>query len=567
MSNLPKYDVDDMSDEEYAKEYDWSDEESYDEMDDAEEVLIEDDSNIASENEETKKVDLPKSFFDSINEKGFVEIIREKQRQSSMEFDSDDGDAEINIKGMLNEYLEQIEYYDIDKWNSAADDIGSSSQIENGVAAAKRIYQTVGVKILKQTAINNNWELATNSDKEYINIGKHWIEFSSKIQIMFIQKAMNRLGIPEMFILTSKFVEMFHKQLLFNRLFKPMKPKIGTFINLQNGTLKIGLDGVRLLPHNPNDFMLHLLDYSYDPNSVNLLWKSFLDVVLPNLDTQKTLQQSIAYTFIKGLKLEKAIFLFGTGANGKSVVFEIFRMIIDSSMMTNYSLESLLDSKGYHRYNIQNKHINYASDIDFKFLNNGIFKQLVSGEPVEARLPGGVPVIIDDCPKLMFNINSIDGANIESTLGFLRRMLFIPFEITIPEDQWDKELPQKILLNKSGVLNWIIEGIQEVLNNKNIFISNQCEQFLDNFQKSSNLTARFFEECLISNFDNEIKFQDMYDIFREYCKKQGEHHIAQKIFNAELRKIIQDKRTKYGYRWLASFNKANCQAMSISVSF
>jgi len=541
------YDFDIMTDEEFEEEYNFSDEESSDEMDDVE--------------ESTEEVDFVKSFSNLPHN----ECLLENQRQSSMEFDPVDTNVIIQIKNTLNVYLEQIEFCNNEKWDLEAGKIGAYGSIKDGMVAAKLIYQTAGIKILKQIALNNDWNFAMNGDKEYINIGKYWVEFPLKIQIMFIQKTMNRLGIPELFILTSKFVKIFHEQLLFNRLFKPMKSKIGTFINLQNGTLKIDLDGVKLLPHNTDDFMLHLLDYSYNPNSVNVLWKSFLDVVLPNLDTQKTLQQSIAYTFIKGLKLEKAIFLYGTGANGKSVVFEVYKGIINSNMMTNYSLESLLDSKGYHRYNIQNKHINYGTDVAFKFLNHGIFKQLVSGEPVEARLPGKDPVIINDYAKFMFNINTVDDANIESTIGFLRRMIFIPFEKTIPEKQRDKDLPQKILENKSGVLTWIIEGIQNVLNAKNIFISNQCEQFLDNFQKNSNLTARFFEDCLISNIDTQIKFQDMYNIFREYCKKQGEQPISQHRFNAELRKFIQDKRTKYGFCWLASFNKISCTTMSISL--
>ncbi|MCI5644408.1 MULTISPECIES: hypothetical protein [Treponema] len=34
----------------------------------------------------------------------------------------------------------------------------------------------------------------------------------------------------------------------------------------------------------------------------------------------------------------------------------------------------------------------------------------------------------------------------------------IPFNVTIPPEQRDKELPQKLLAENSGILNWLLQG-------------------------------------------------------------------------------------------------------------
>jgi putative DNA primase/helicase len=83
-----------------------------------------------------------------------------------------------------------------------------------------------------------------------------------------------------------------------------------------------------------------------------------------------------------------------------------------------------------------------------------MFKTLASGEPIEARLPYAEPFTMSDYAKLIFNVNRLDNANIEHMHGFYRRILIIPFEKMIADDQV-KLLHKKILSNKVGVLGRI----------------------------------------------------------------------------------------------------------------
>lgn len=112
--------------------------------------------------------------------------------------------------------------------------------------------------------------------------------------------------------------------------------------------------------------------------------------VLPQTELQSVLAEYLGYIFFKSssLKLEKVLLLYGTGANGKSVLFEIISALLGSESTTNFSLQSLTDEKGYQKAMIANKLLNYASEINGK-LEASMFKKLISGEPVEARLPYG----------------------------------------------------------------------------------------------------------------------------------------------------------------------------------
>ncbi len=316
---------------------------------------------------------------------------------------------------------------------------------------------------------------------------------------------------------------------------------------------------MKLVNFDSKHFLTHQLDFVYDKNIVNKVWLDFLNKVLPDKDTQKTLQQAIGYLFIKDLKLEKVIFLYGIGSNGKSVIFEIIKGILSVDMMTNYSLASLTNHLGYQLADLNNKIINYGTDISMKNVDLAIFKQIASGEPIGTRQIREKAFTMKNYAKLIFNVNKLDDADVENTHGFGRRLLFIPFEQVIEKKDQDKNLHKKILENKTGVMNWIIEGIEEVLKNEEIFVSEKCENFLDNFKRESSPIQLFLEDSHLTSTTQDsnetIDFQQMYEIYREFCKKQGEKAVAQRNLNADLKRLgFEFKRKKQGNVWFARVN-------------
>jgi putative DNA primase/helicase len=288
-------------------------------------------------------------------------------------------------------------------------------------------------------------------------------------------------------------------------------------------------NGATLKAFDHRDFLTHQLNFAYDTQATNSLFLSYLERVLPNADTRRTLQNVAGYLFVKGLKLEKVFFLFGTGANGKSVFFEVLNGVIGNDNISNYSLESLTDEKGYHRAMIKDKIVNYGTDIRLTKIDAGMFKTLASGEPIEARLPYRNPFMMTDYAKLIFNVNKMDSANVEHTHGFFRRLLIIPFFQTISDEEQDRDLHKKILANRAGVLNWIIEGAKEVIVNRSIFISAECEEFKTQFMKETDSVAMFEEYAIIDNLNGTNFYWDyvtaIYGSYKIYCNEAGYKNV------------------------------------------
>ena len=258
------------------------------------------------------------------------------------------------------------------------------------------------------------------------------------------------------------------------------------------------------------------------------------------------------------MKLEKVFFLYGTGANGKSVLFEVINGLIGDENTSHYSLETLTDKTGYYRAKIKDKIVNYGTDIKLTNIDAGLFKTLASGEPVEARLPYCEPFTMSDYAKLIFNVNRLDNANIEHTHGFYRRILIIPFNKTIADDQQDKSLHKKILQNKAGVLNWIIAGAERGIVNEDIFISQECHKFKAKFIKETDSVDLFLDDFGYETSDISIAYlSNIYAEYKSYCHDDGYRALGKNNFGKRLQalgiKRVKDNHNKDGFRMVKKF--------------
>jgi putative DNA primase/helicase len=465
-------------------------------------------------------------------------------------FDEVNTDEEY-AKRALNKILKSIMFRGKEEWKLIHD--GLNKDMVGDKISPKNCYIIGVIDIIKEYYSKLSCSFATDGNSIYIYNGEYWIKVSEDLIKSFLSKVAHNSGVPNGYTKYWDFINNLFKQLQHSGFYEKMLQSNITYLNLKNGTLKIDVNGVELIKFNPKHFLTHQLDFEYNKSKVNKQWLDFLDTVLDK-DTQKTLQQSIGYLFIRDLKLELAFFLYGTGANGKSVIFEIIKGLLNSDMMTNYSLVHLTNKLGYQVADLNNKLINYGSDISMKNVDIAVFKQLVTGEPIGTRQIREKAFTMTNYAKLIFNVNKLDDADIENSNGFFRRMLFIPFDVTIQRDKQDKKLHKKILEDKAGIINWIVDGILEVVANEEIYISPKCENFLDNFKKEASPIQLFIHNFGLVKTDidtNEIiDFQKMYEMYKEFCKEQGEKIISQRNLNADLKRLgFENVRRKQGNVW------------------
>src|SRR5690606_27402419 len=323
-----------------------------------------------------------------------------------------------------------------------------------------------------------------------------------------------------------KFRKELYEQFLGTAYLEPKPPLANrVLINLQNGTFEVSTKGTQLRPFDRSDFLTYQLPFEYNPQAKAPLFEAYLNKVLPDKERQKVLAEYLGFVFIKHgsnrLKEEKALILYGTGANGKSVFFEIVSALLGAENTSNYSLQSLTNDNGYFRAKLANKLVNYASEINGK-LESAIFKQLVSGEPVEARLPYGEPFTLKQYAKLIFNCNELP-KDVEHTNAYFRRFLIIPFDVTIPPQEQDKQLHTKIIEKElSGVFNWVLDGLNRLLEQKRFTDCEAVKQAVEQYKSQSDSVKMFIDENNYQSTPTDYRLiKELYTEYRGYCIEDG----------------------------------------------
>ncbi len=403
-------------------------------------------------------------------------------------------------------------------------------------------YRILSIKNVSETATKNRWGLCKNHDFIYLYNGTFWAEIDKDEFQKFLGEAAEKMGVRWDYAQDYQFREQLFKQFLATgHLSNPSGDNNRVLINLQNGTFEISSQGTKLRPFDRSDFITYQLPFEYNPQAKAPLFEEYLNKVLPDPERQRVLAEYLGFLFIKhgsnALKEEKALILYGTGANGKSVFFEIVNALLGAENVSSFSLQSLTNENGYFRAKLANKLVNYASEINGN-LEASIFKQLVSGEPVEARLPYGQPFILKQYAKLIFNCNELP-KDVEHTNAYFRRFLIIPFDVTIPEHEQDKNLHTKIIKKElSGVFNWVLQGLNRLLEQGKFSDCKAAQQAVEQYKIESNSVQMFLNENEYKgSLTNYKLIKDLYPEYRAFCIDDGMPPFKKTNFIKQLRAL------------------------------
>jgi len=414
----------------------------------------------------------------------------------------------------------------------------------------KEIYVVIVVDDFVKNLITLKHKIMLKHNQIYIYNGTFWevVEVETIKTVLYMVAMMQ--GVPAYKAKHHSFRQELYKQVLITIVSPSFSEEDSSRINLQNGTMEFKGVKATMVEFNQDHFLKYQLSFGFDPLAKATMFQNYLDKVLPDKTVQMVLAEFIGSIFIKsgsGIKLEKALVLFGGGSNGKSVFFEIIQALLGSNNISNFSLGSLTDKTGYFRAQIGDKLLNFASEIDKK-MNGALFKQLASNEPVEARHIYGKPHLIKNYAKLAFNTNVLPIAN-DNTKAFFRRFIIIPFNVIISEEDQDKELHSKIIENElPGVFNWVIKGLKRVVENKGFTQSDIIDKQVRVYQTESD-TVRLF--ILEKKHKKSIKFNynlnNLFDEYKYFCIEGGYRSLNNIDFSKALKNIgFQIKRKNIG---------------------
>jgi len=385
------------------------------------------------------------------------------------------------------------------------------------------------IDMLQEISAELGFPIKTHSHTPYQFNGVFWKADDQEANLYFKKFLGNfarKLGVPRIKAKHNSFLEAMYIQFCFDALRDSrVPPRKGAVINMNDHTLVIEKGVPVSYDHDSDDFLMYSLDFSYNPDARAEKFHAFLDEVLPDKECQNVLSEYLGACFMKGndkINIEKVPFLYGGGANGKSVFFNIINALFGEANISNYSLQSLTDQNGYYRAKLEGNLLNYCAEISRK-TDSAIMKALASNEPIDARLPYKDPLLIKDYARLMFNCNELPTTK-EFTEGYFRRFLIIPFNVFIPKEKRDLNLAKKIIKNElPGVLNWVLDGLKRLIDQGRMSPCEVSDKELSKLIDISDSFKSFLNEYLIGR-EKGASWRNGYNVYTDYlsyCVRSG----------------------------------------------
>ncbi len=283
-------------------------------------------------------------------------------------------------------------------------------------------------------------------------------------------------------------------------------------VGFQNGLLNLDTREFRSLKM--EDHVKKPMPIAYDPEAKALVWEKFLKESVP--EHSKFLQEWVGYLLRRGNIFERMLWVYGQQRTGKSTFLStIFKMFgqkavtISSQNISQYQIAMLNDA-----------FLAVCTELSTQRFRTGIFKAMVSGDPVTARHPYGRPFDVQFRGKFMWGSNTLP--TLDETEGVWPRLVMVEFKRQ--PKKMDVLLRQKIEAEISGVLNWALVGyerVQEYIAEGSWPIPFESLEAVSRYRDFSEIVDLFIQEELSPSKGDEVGLREAYAVFNEYAKGMG----------------------------------------------
>lgn len=313
-------------------------------------------------------------------------------------------------------------------------------------------------------------------------------------------------------------------------------------INFKNGVLN--LNEISDLESHSEDFGFRgVLPYDYKPEAKCPVFEKWLfDVMKGDRELIAVLQEYMGYIIRGGdYKYHKALWLQGSGRNGKSTFIDVLKALIGPNNYSTISIKSLMSDK-FACVGLDGKMANFSEETSPQELSDsGPFKNLTGDGELSAQKKFGDLFFFRNKAKLIMTYNTIPDLK-DLTEGMLSRPLVIPFELEIKEENQDHSIKKKLFKELPGIFNFALEGWYRLEKNNQFSFSKKSLEAKNKMTEESCYVLQWVKHRIefTDNVEDCIKSTVLYD---HYITKQR-FPFAENNFYKRLNKNLQMKERK-----------------------
>lgn len=337
-------------------------------------------------------------------------------------------------------------------------------------------------------------------------------------------------------------------------------------LNLENGTLRVSKETVedeesdpaqprfrtsvkiQLDPHRREDWICKLAPLAYDATATCPVFDKFLERILPHEQIRAYVLRYFGYALTALTTEQVFVLLHGEGSNGKSTLVDVISRLM-GDYATSLPIATLTGEdrrKGAEATpdlvrTPGARLVRSAEPKEGMPFDESLIKSLTSGEPILVRRLNHE--FNEVYPKFKLAISANRKPVIRGNDdGIWRRVVLIPFDVQIPDEEKDKSLPDKLWAERSGILNRLLQGLEDFLVLGSLSPPGEIKAASQEYRDESDQVGAFVREALIITREpnDVVKAGALFDAHLIWCKQAGRTPFKPTTFTRRMPKTAHD---------------------------
>lgn len=305
-------------------------------------------------------------------------------------------------------------------------------------------------------------------------------------------------------------------------------------LNTPSGVLD--LETGELLAHEPGLMMTQITSASLGSSCPR--WRAFLSRISErDEELQKYLARLCGYCLTGDTSEHAFFFLWGSGANGKSAFLQTVAKVL-GTYAASAPLESFMSSGSSSHptdlAGLRGKRFVCVSETEpGRSWAESRIKQITGGDTLRVRH------LYRDFFEFTPTFKLLVAGNHRPQLtgvgeAMRRRLQLIPFTVTIPDHERDRELPKKLLQEMDGILGWMLDGLAD-WRERGLAPPKRVTDASRSYFEEEDLVGQWIVECCDQDPLHRAPASALYDSWSGWAERAGVEKGSQKSLGEALR--------------------------------
>ena len=304
-------------------------------------------------------------------------------------------------------------------------------------------------------------------------------------------------------------------------------------LNTPTGTIDLNTGEVQ--PHRRADYLTK--STAVGPGGDCVLWLQFLNRITGgDPELQAFLQRMVGYCLTGSTREQGFFFVYGTGANGKSVFLKVVSGLLGGYARTAPASVFTASTSEHHPTDLAGlRGARFVTAIETeegaRWAESKI-KAFTGGDKIAARFMHGDFFEFWPEGKLVIAGNHKPGLR-SVDRAMRRRLHLVPFTVTIPESERDPLLEEKLREEFPGILSWAIHGCLDWQRRRLAPPASVRDATEEYFACEDTLRGWIEERCFVEG----ARWASSGTLFADWaawCQGNGENPRTQKWFAQQL---------------------------------